>query len=98
MWKTIEAQRQAIHDSRERAKRKAFEKLGNVCACCGFGDWRAFQLDHKNRYKGPRWHSFRSGMGLIYALLSGKVPWEEIQLLCANCNAIKRYENKEHRH
>lgn len=73
-----------------RYKRKQLiEKLGGCCVRCGFDDWRALQVDHKTgngsltRAKG-RLHY------LIPLLKTG-----DIQLLCANCNQIKRYENGE---
>lgn len=75
----------------ENLKMKVFELLGNKCNNCGFSDKRAFQIDHihgggRQQRKGMSTESF-----LKYVL---KHP-EEFQLLCANCNQIKRIENKE---
>lgn len=68
--------------------------LGDTCIKCGFSDWRALQIDHIN----GGGHKEKVGMTKNYyktvleKILSGS---EEYQLLCANCNWIKRYENKE---
>jgi hypothetical protein len=57
-------------------------------------DPRALQLDHINRAREiNRWH--RSGTGLYRKILSGEKCFLEFQLLCANCNWIKRIENNE---
>lgn len=70
-----------------------FELYGNTCGHCGFSDKRALQLDHKEgggrKLKDPR------GKFLAGQILSGKQPFEKFQLLCANCNWIKRWENGE---
>lgn len=63
-------------------------KLGGVCKRCGFADERALEFDHiiggigRNRPTG--WARFK---GLTEDAELGK-----IQLLCANCNRIKRHE------
>jgi|SRR5208282_3369093 len=80
----------------ERTKAKVFLLLGNCCARCGYNDPRALQIDHVKQYIGKRKASKRSGTGLLYAILNGKVPFTECQILCANCNVIKRLEDGEH--
>ena len=67
-------------------------KMGGECVRCGFSDYRALQIDHINgggvreiREKG-QYHSSKE-------ILKGNT--DKYQLLCANCNWIKRYENKE---
>jgi hypothetical protein len=69
--------------------------LGTKCARCGFDDPRALQFDHVN---GGGLRHRRSVAGTtytatIYALVRAGSP--EIQLLCANCNTIKKVENCE---
>jgi RNase P subunit RPR2 len=74
------------------ARKKAIEMLGGKCVRCGFTDWRALQFDHiKGKVEVPRphehvWQTLRK-------VLSG--DFEGLQLLCSNCNWIKRYENGE---
>ena len=76
-----------------KVKEKVYAQYGNCCKQCGFDDRRAMQLDHvlgggtKER-KEKRWSN-----ASVYSDAL-KHP-EKYQLLCANCNAIKRYENME---
>lgn len=71
--------------------------LGGCCVRCGFTDWRALQVDHVNNdgyeciKQGTKTHN-------SYALLKQvqedlRLGTNKYQLLCANCNWIKRYEN-----
>lgn len=68
------------------------EKLGGSCRKCGFTDIRALQIDHiegggTKKNKKLDWYK------RYKVILNGDS--KEVQLLCANCNWIKRYENKE---
>lgn len=74
---------------------RALTKLGNKCKHCGFTDKRALQIDHiksdgkldrLNGITGPRLHN---------AVL--RDDGSRYQLLCANCNWIKREELGEAR-
>lgn len=65
--------------------------LGGKCVRCGFSDSRALQLDHIN---GGGLRDKRSTATRYRQILSGKSVGE-FQLLCANCNWIKRAENGE---
>lgn len=80
-------------------KRKAaIEALGGKCVQCGFRDRRALQIDHvygngaeERREYGPR------TLEIIYQkIVVGGDVWS-YQLLCANCNWIKRAEKHEAR-
>ena len=68
--------------------------LGRSCAICGFSDVRALQIDHING--GGRRHRLLLGSGndprFYKDVLENKYKF---QILCANCNQIKRVENKE---
>ena len=75
--------------STQRKRELALEKLGNKCIKCGFSDKRALQIDHingegkfenSNRYK------------IYNNVINGS---KKYQLLCANCNWIKKYEKGE---
>jgi len=68
------------------------EKLGGCCVKCGFSDDRALQLDHING-GGKKDRIHRSWQVMYKEIISGKDT--SIQLLCANCNWIKRFENRE---
>jgi len=73
--------------------------LGTVCQKCGFKDSRALQFDHVHgngrktqRDKGLWKNRLRF---YKYLIKNPEYTVNEIQLLCANCNWIKRYENNE---
>mgnify|MGYP001615616281 CR=1 FL=1 len=69
------------------------------CIRCGFSDRRALQIDHVN---GGGLKEFRK-LG-VFRILKQIIamPKEEAisryQILCANCNWIKKSENGEHTH
>lgn len=76
------------------------DRLGqHVCATCGYADKRALQFDHIDG--GGRQHrlSLPSGGAYYKALLSmtDEALRAAFQVLCANCNAIKREEHEEWR-
>lgn len=76
----------------EYAKKKleVFTKLGSKCVRCGFSDSRALQIDHVT---GSGSTERRSLNGIPYLNKVLKVIDAGIyQLLCANCNWIKRSE------
>jgi hypothetical protein len=73
-------------------------KLGAKCVKCGFSDLRALQIDHiagggaQELLRGStqnRRHYYKKVLESIAA------KENKYQLLCANCNWIKRWENKE---
>lgn len=82
--------------SEKKIKDAVFALLGNVCVRCGFSDHRALQVDHIYRAKEKHGDHQRAGKSLYAAILRGDKPLSEFQLLCANCNWIKRHENNEH--
>ena len=78
-------------------KSAVFELLGKTCVSCGFNDIRALQIDHING--GGNKHRLNSHGRTIYYLILAN-PDESIkkyQVLCANCNWIKRCEKNENR-
>lgn len=80
----------------EALRTKVFDLLGDKCVRCGFNDKRALQIDHING------HGFKElvkiGSQAHYKKIIA-MPDEErkktYQILCANCNWIKKAENKE---
>jgi len=80
------------------AKRRlaAINFLGGKCIRCGYLDVRALQIDHIDGGGGK----LRKGKGIrsrtsYYKDIVDGIDIEKYQLLCANCNWIKRYENRE---
>lgn len=72
-------------------REKVFNKFNNQCNKCKFPDKRAFQIDHVNG--GGKGERVKMGIGFYSKVL--KDTENKYQLLCANCNWIKRFENKE---
>lgn len=84
-----------ISDYRRKYKLKmrnaVLDKFGRICKHCGFSDVRALQVDHvfgdgfidRKLYSGPNYKR-------VIEDVDGKY-----QLLCANCNWIKRFDNSE---
>ena len=77
-------------------KSKLLALFDSKCCKCGFNDQRALQIDHINRADLKKGNYRRGGTGLYISILNREVPRKDYQLLCANCNWIKRFENKEH--
>jgi hypothetical protein len=67
--------------------------LGDSCVKCGFSDWRALQIDHVNGGGVKEYKEIKRCTSIFYKRI--KSHKEKYQLLCANCNWIKRYENNE---
>lgn len=80
-----------------KLKMKVFEKLGNKCSnphCLvpnGCRDIRCLQIDHINGGGNKELKTF-GWYQMMKKILSGS---KDYQLLCANCNWIKRHENHE---
>lgn len=69
--------------------------MGGKCVRCGYSDWRALQVDHING--GGNIERKSRTIWSFYKTLSTAPDLEKYQLLCANCNQIKRYERNENR-
>lgn len=92
--KAIETSKKVYVTDRDRI----FEILGKKCVRCGFDDRRALQIDHvggggniERRYLTSR------GSNYLKFVLEDITENQDknYQILCANCNWIKRAENKE---
>lgn len=73
------------------SRKRVLEIMGGKCIKCGFDDWRALQVDHVNG--GGSKELKENGQRSAYKKAASGDP--NYQLLCANCNWIKRYENNE---
>lgn len=76
-------------------KMKCFYALGGICKRCGFNDHRALQIDHVNGKGTIERKNTRIGGGSWYHHVLKNIGSGYYQLLCANCNWIKRHENQE---
>ena len=70
--------------------------LGSVCCRCGFSDRRALQIDHiAGDGAVERKKPVGQGFSALNRMLFDPDVKLKYQLLCANCNWIKRCENRE---
>lgn len=88
------AEKKATTNYRTNLRGQVIKHLGGKCKKCGYSDQRALQLDHING-GGSQLRKQKNSWSQFYReVLRGEHP-HEIQILCANCNWIKKIENKE---
>jgi len=98
----VERKLQKERNRQEESLKRRFDmldRLGSKCVRCGFLDWRALQIDHKNggayaERKQGVYGSSSSMDNKFYNLVMTEGE-KKFQLLCSNCNWIKRYEKNE---
>lgn len=80
--------------------RKEFLKiLGDKCKYCGFNDMRIMQVDHIRGDGSADRKKFASGYKLYQFYTQNPIlAKERLQLLCPNCNWLKRVRNGETAH
>lgn len=96
--RTVRLRRQQkVCNKRKRTNdRKALiDNLGGVCVRCGFSDIRALCIDHVNGGGTAERKSFGGHTQRYYKMIADNVDSGEYQILCANCNSIKRIEDGE---
>lgn len=75
-----------------------FEILGKRCVKCGFNDPRILQIDHIKGGGVRELKKFGSSYSMWKFYLSNQHHIStNLQILCPNCNWIKRMENDENR-
>lgn len=99
-WRLTHRERnneQSLKDRRDKRNR-VFALLGGKCVRCGFKDSRALQVDHIKHVGGglkKRTRDREIAIPLYRAILRGDKDISRYQLLCANCNTIKWWEERE---
>ena len=105
-WRII--QQKSGKKRRDKLKMEIITLLGGKCTNpynLNHGDFlfdiRCLQFDHINREvkRREKWHGQAIGGSEAYlkeVLVLIKSGRKDYQLLCANCNWIKRYENREY--
>jgi hypothetical protein len=85
-----------IRREQQKIKReKVLSILGRKCCFCGYDDVRCLQRDHIHG-GGTEEHRRIGSHGILNKILSNPEKYKkEYQMLCANCNSIKKYENNE---
>jgi hypothetical protein len=83
----------------KRLRMRIFELLGAKCVRCGFNDVRALQIDHINGGGTKEIKKIGGVNSKYYKYIIKKIESgsKDYQILCANCNWIKRSENNENR-
>ena len=81
---------------RRKLRESLFGILGHECIKCGFKDMRALQVDHikGGGAKEQKRMGGNSSMYRYYRNNPNKAK-KKLQILCANCNWIKKHFNKE---
>lgn len=87
-----ELHRKQSRESKARLKAVLFDMYGHVCVRCGFDDKRALTLDHKNN-NGNEERRLLGERGVYLKAKNNYLP-NEYQILCMNCQFIKRVEDK----
>lgn len=87
--------RRVLVSNKYRALKSAvIAGYGGRCRECGFDDHRALQIDHVAGNGSAERKSGEAPTTFLRRLIRERFP-SAYQLLCANCNMIKMYENKE---
>jgi hypothetical protein len=84
--------KESIARYRLRLRMEVLKVLGDKCVRCGFSDWQCLQIDHIKGGGEKERKRLRNNLTLYRNIIKNQ---EGYQLLCANCNQKKRYENQE---
>lgn len=81
---------------RTKIRKFILDFFGSKCVKCGFDNPKALQLDHINgdgyKDRKKRWNWFQK---YKWIKRYPKAAKKKYQLLCANCNWIKKFDNNE---
>ena len=77
-----------------KLRQELLAAYGNKCNKCGFADPRALQLDHVAGGGNKHLMAARAAHQMYRQIRQQGFP-PDYQILCANCNWIKRHENGE---
>lgn len=96
-WLKIKDKKNPENKKKNRdIRRKVLELLGGKCVHCGFSNPRALQIDHIQNNGAIERKNCKVEQLYRKILKMNKKDWEtEYQLLCANCNYIKKFMFEE---
>lgn len=81
---------------RTKNHKELIDMMGGKCIKCGFDDLRVLEIDHINGGGNVERRNIKSPSKYYEVIKQSILKGEnKYQLLCANCNKIKRYENNE---
>lgn len=93
--KTHLSVRRSLMKFRQNRRQQIISLLGGKCVHCGYNaDVRALQFDHINGNGSAHRKAFYNPDAYYKHILS--VNGDGFQLLCANCNVIKKAEKREY--
>jgi len=89
-WEAANAEhrRQWLRGWIREIRQKAIQALGGACILCGYTDVRALEIDHIIPMRNAKRRM--NQVSLFLAVIRGET--DNLQLLCANCHAIKTYD------
>jgi len=95
---TWKSRKEKEHIKKRAIRLQLIEILGKRCVQCGYDeDVRALQIDHIYGDGMKEYRQFRSKYSLYrYYLKNPELASGRLQILCANCNWIKKDERGEH--
>ncbi len=79
-----------VKKRRREVRIQALALLGGKCCVCGFSDSRALQIDHIIPVRKKERHRDSSSYHFYCQIVQGET--DNLQVLCANCHAIKTFE------
>lgn len=92
----LETNREKRRNNNMKRRLEILSLFGRVCARCGFKDWRALQIDHVNGGGTTARKILPHSNSALLKII--KANPGRFQVLCANCNWIKRCEKGELRY
>lgn len=78
-----------------RLRLEVVAALGGKCVSCGIADERVLQVDHVHGGGRKERRALKGQGGIYHRHILANIASGQYQLLCANCNWIKRAENQE---
>jgi len=90
------SRRKSREKYRKKIRLEILELLGNKCVRCEESDVRCLQVDHINGGGGQERKQFTSTTQMFKRIVEKiKAGSKDYQILCANCNWKKKFENGE---
>lgn len=96
-YRNYDREKQYKKDQRLAHRKWILDLMGGKCVRCPFNDYRALQIDHVHGGGGLEEKTVGKGIKYLRHVARSFTGNEgRYQILCANCNVIKKFENNEH--